>query len=202
MVFKECCMTKSIRPWKVISSEVVVRDEWLMLRADVCETEDGVRIAPYYVQEVCDWVHIVGLNDQGEMLLNEQYRHGTQQVCLELPSGGIELDETPLQAAQREFLEETGCLAREWIALPPVSPNPAGLTNTIHPFLARGVCKVQPQELEPGEEITCSFMSVAQVFDLIRGGRFPQALHIATVMVALEHTGWLKLNAVDGKKRI
>lgn len=188
-------MSKPIRPWRLIDSKYLLRDRWLTLRADTCETEDGVEVAPYYVQEVCDWVHIVGLNDRGELLINQQYRHGTQQICLELPSGGVEQGEAPLAAAQREFLEETGCKAREWIALPSFYPNPAGLTNMIHPFLAYGIEHVQEQQLDPGEEITCSLMPVSQVLELIRNGKFPQALHVATLMVAFERAGLITVHS-------
>jgi 8-oxo-dGTP pyrophosphatase MutT (NUDIX family) len=182
-----------IRPWRIVESKYLVRDRWLTLRADTCETAEGIEIAPYYVQEVSDWVHVVGLNDAGEVLINQQYRHGTQRVCLELPGGGVEKDESPLEAAQREFLEETGCQAREWIALPSLHPNPAGLTNSLHSFLAYGVQRVQEQKLDPGEEISCSYMKVGQVLDLVRRGEFPQGLHVATLWMAFERAGLVKI---------
>ncbi|MFN4895756.1 MAG: NUDIX hydrolase [Pseudomonadota bacterium] len=183
---------KLITPWRLLESRYILQDEWLTLRADTCETQEGIKVAPYYVQEVCDWVHIVALNADGEVLLNQQYRHGSQRICLELPSGGVERGETPAAAAQRELLEETGHQAAEWVALPSFYPNPAGLTNKIYPFLAYGVEQVQAQELDPGEEIVCSFMPVEELCNLIWRGEFPQALHVATLMVALERAGFLK----------
>jgi len=191
-------MKNAVRPWRIIDSTYLHRDKWLTLRADTCETEDGVRIAPYYVQETHDWVHIIALNDENGVLINEQYRHGTQQVCMELPGGGVEPGETPLVAAQRELLEETGCRARQWIELPASFPNPAGLTNVVHPFLALGVEQVKHQELDPGEEISCSFIPASQLFELIRTGEFRQAMQIGSLMVAFERAGFLRMTSPSG----
>ncbi len=49
----------TIRPWKTLESKYILKDKWMTLRADRCETPDGVVVEPYYVQEPCDWVHIV-----------------------------------------------------------------------------------------------------------------------------------------------
>ena len=181
-----------IKPWKIVRSDYIVKDKWLTLRADTCETAEGITIEPYYVQEVCDWVHVVGFTNDGKVVINRQYRHGSRQICFELPGGGVEPLESPLEAAKREFLEETGYQAQEWIHLRSFSPNPAGLTNTVHPFIALGVERSGAQELDLGEEIEVSLMTVDEVLGLIDSGQFPQGLQIATLMLALRHPSLLR----------
>src|ERR1700760_4268656 len=115
----------TVRPWKITESRYVVRDRWMKLRADRCETADGKVVEPYYVQEPEDWIAVVAFDDQDRILLNKQYRHGAGLVIPGLPSGVVDQGEDRAGAASRELLEETGCIAEKWVALPVLSPNPA-----------------------------------------------------------------------------
>ena len=108
----------AVLPWKILSSRYLIRDEWMTLRADRCETSDGVILDPYYIQEGPDWVHVAAFNTEGELLIIWQYRHGSGVVGPELPCGCVDPGESPLQAVQRELLEETGCTAFEYTMFP------------------------------------------------------------------------------------
>jgi len=179
--------------WKVTNSRYVVRDRWMTLRADRCETASGVVLDPYYVQEPADWVHIVAFDCEDRILLTRQYRHGAGRVCSELPCGVIEQGETPAQAATRELLEETGCAAQKLQPLPALSPNPACYSNRIYAFAASDTRRVQSQRLDQTEEIEFEFLTLNEVFSLIDGDSFPQALHVATLFMSLRHRGLLSV---------
>ena len=168
----------------------------MTLRVDRCETPDGIIVDPYYVQEPCDWVHVVAFNRVHEILLTEQYRHGIGKVCLELPCGAVESGEQPETAIRRELLEETGCQIDELVALPPISPNPARYSNLIYPFVAFGVEQVEAQNLDEAEEIQFKFWSLHKVMELVRKGEFWQSLHAATLLLALDKAGILDLKGV------
>lgn len=91
-------------------SRYVHKDRWIAVRADDCVTEDGVSVAPYYVLEYPDWVEIVALDADDNLLLVRQYRHGIADFSIELPAGGMDPSGAdPCTAAARELLEETGC---------------------------------------------------------------------------------------------
>jgi 8-oxo-dGTP pyrophosphatase MutT (NUDIX family) len=139
----------SIRSWKVLESEYLLRDPWMTVRADHCETDQGVIVDSYFVHESCDWVHVLALNENNEVLLTRQYRHAAGEIMLELPAGCVEKDEQPLAAMKRELLEETGCVADEFIPLAPQSPNPARCNNLVHPYVARRVRQVAVP-IQPG----------------------------------------------------
>jgi ADP-ribose pyrophosphatase len=186
----------TIRPWKTIESNYILKDKWMTLRADRCETADGVLVEPYYVQEPGNWVHIVAFNNRKEILLTEQYRHGLRKVCLELPCGAVEEGEQPEAAIQRELLEETGCRVQELVALPPLSPNPARYANLIYPFVAFGAERIQEQNLDATEDISFKFWSLSEVMELIRRGEFWQSLHVATLLLAFDRAGILKIEGV------
>jgi 8-oxo-dGTP pyrophosphatase MutT (NUDIX family) len=178
-----------ITPWKIAGSRYLIRDRWMTLRADHCETANGAALDPYYVQEAPDWVHIVAFDIQDRILTIRQYRHGAGVISTELPCGTLEPGETPAQAAARELLEETGCTFRSLVSLPTLSPNPACYANRIHAFAALGTHRIREQQLDETEEIEFEFLPIPTVLSLIDLGAFPQALHTASLFLALRVLG-------------
>ena len=50
------------RGWLTKTSRYILEDKWISMRADVCETAEGVVVDPYYVMESSDWVHIAAFD--------------------------------------------------------------------------------------------------------------------------------------------
>ncbi len=142
-------------------------------------------VDPYYVLEPPDWVQIVAFDRQDRILLIQQYRHGAGTISSELPSGKIEVGETPVDAARRELLEETGCIAQTLQLLPVLSPNAASHSNMMYSFVALNTELVREQQLDATEEIEFGFVPIREVLAMIDGGGFSQALHVAYLFLAL-----------------
>jgi ADP-ribose pyrophosphatase len=86
-------------------------------------------------------VAIVAINENGEVLTVTQYRHAVGMELVEIPAGLLdELNESPLEAAQRELLEETGYTASTWYTLVDMCTTPGSSSEAIRIFLA---CDVQ-----------------------------------------------------------
>ena len=79
--------------------------------------------------EAVDWVNVIALTPDQQVVLIRQFRVGANEVCLEIPGGMVDPGETPAEAAARELAEETGYTAPRWHQLGRVSPNPAIMTN-------------------------------------------------------------------------
>ncbi|MCB0323653.1 MAG: NUDIX hydrolase [Bdellovibrionales bacterium] len=167
-----------------------MEDRWLTLRADRCETADGVFLDPYYVVETNDWVHIVAFDEHDRVVLVRQYRHGVQEICLEIPAGIVESDDSSVElAARRELLEETGYTAETFIDLGTLQPNSARQTNRFHTFLALGARKTHEPRPDPCERIIAEAVPVADLVARIQEGHFVQAIHISSIFLALLHRG-------------
>ena len=167
------------KKWKVLSSEYLVRRPWLTARRDVAELPDGRINDEYYVLEYPDWVNVIALTVDGKMIMERQYRHALGNTCYELPCGVIEAGETPLEAAKRELLEETGYAGGEWREWMTLSPNPATCTNLAHSFLAVGVEKVSGQHLDATEDIDVYLLDPDYVRELLLENQILQALMAA-----------------------
>ncbi len=140
--------------WRVESSRYVIDDPWLRVRADDCVTEEGVRIAPFFVTEHPDWVIVVAIDVDGQLLLLDQYRHGWGVTSRELPTGAIDSgDADPIAAGRRELLEETGYGGGDWRLVATLAPNPANQSNRCHIALASGVSKIAEPHDQPTERL-------------------------------------------------
>lgn len=176
---------KELLPWDVKSSKVVLEDKWIKVRADECITQDKVVISPYYVLEYPNWVHMVVVNNEGKVLIAKQYRHGAGKVSFELPCGTEDKDDKePIEAAQRELLEETGFSGNFKLA-GKVSPNPATHNNNVYIFLVTNPTKKAEAQNDPTEVMNYDFMDVEDVYGLIDSGKFLQALHVSSLTIGL-----------------
>ena len=167
--------TKDLEPWKVINSKVTYTDEWLTLRSDTVLLPNGQLLSPYHTIDTCDWVNVVALSNEGDIVLIAEYRHGAKRTLLELPGGHIDAGESPEIAARRELIEETGYGGGRWYDLGALFPGAARFTNKLRTFLAidvRSIAIPKPTvgeiirlERVPWDEFACRMRSEVQMLD-------------------------------------
>ena len=143
-----------IRDWPVISREQVGDFRLFSLTKKKVRSPRTGEIREVQALQFPDWVLILALTPQEEVVMVRQYRHGTEQVCLELPGGLVDPgDDSPALSARRELLEETGYQANEITLVGECCPQPAIMTNKCLFYLAQNVVRVQTQNLDAGEDI-------------------------------------------------
>lgn len=168
------------RPWKVVESKVLLRNmPWLNLRQETVELPNGVQIPTWYINEFPDWINVIAITKDGRFVLESQYRHGVSDTFYELCAGVIDEGETPLEAAKRELLEETGFGGGEWSYFMKLCPNPTNHTNYQHTFLAIGVEKQTDIHQEKTEDIDTYLFTKEEVTEILENGWMIQALHAA-----------------------
>ena len=166
----------SIDKWKILESRYIIKRPWLTARCDTVELPDG-RINPeHYVLEYPSWVNITAITEDGKFVMVRQYRHGLQDVFIELAAGVVEDGENTLDAAQRELLEETGYSGGEWTLMNVISQNPSTSNNLTYCYLAKGVRKTARQALDSTEDMEPVLLSEDEVKSMLFNDEMKQAL--------------------------
>ena len=165
--------------WKRIQTKIIGSHRIFNIREDRYLLPRNNRERSFFVLESNDWVNVIPLTPEGEVVLVRQFRFGTEEVTLEIPGGIVEADQSPFQAAKNELLEETGYQAKEWEYLGFVFPNPAFLNNRCHTFLAKGVKKVAEIRPEESEELEVLKIPFEEIEPLIAGKKISHTLVIS-----------------------
>ncbi|MGM0577831.1 MAG: NUDIX hydrolase [Myxococcota bacterium] len=137
------------------------------------------RVGEFKVLHMDDWVNVVALTPDRRVVLIEQFRHGTEEITLEIPGGLVDPGEAPAEAARRELREETGYGGAEPVLLGEVHPNPAIQTNVCTTWLVRDARPIAPPRPDDEEHIAVTTAALEEIPSLIRSGRITHALVVA-----------------------
>jgi 8-oxo-dGTP pyrophosphatase MutT (NUDIX family) len=173
----------SPRPWTVVESELVQDCTVFRVSRTLSRSPRTGEVHPFYQIRAGDWVNVVPLTGDGHVVMVRQWRHGCQELTLEIPGGMVDPGESPAEAAARELLEETGFRAERVEPVGRVNPNPALFDNRCHTFLATGCRPVAEVRNAATEETAVELVPRAGIEQLVREGR----IHHALVVAALFH---------------
>jgi ADP-ribose pyrophosphatase len=117
---------------------------------------------------------MMAVDDKKRILLVRQYRLPAGKYLWELPAGKVDDGETPLQAARRELIEETGYRARKWQKLSSFYPSPGFVAYNMTIYLATGLTAVTATPMDD-ERIEARWYTRKELKDLIRTGKIEDA---------------------------
>lgn len=171
------------KPEKKLSSQEAYRGRAFSLRLDTVEKDNGKKTTRDVVEH-SDCVAVVPVDDQGDILLVRQFRYAVGKFLLEVPAGGIDPGEEPLDCVCRELQEEIGYLPRKIDSLGGFYSIPGYGTEYLYCYLAR---ELEPSRLvaEDTEDIELVRVPRDQISQLIASGEICDAKSIAALLIFL-----------------
>jgi ADP-ribose pyrophosphatase len=172
-------------PWDLQTDELhsdcrifEVRKQRLKRRSDGVEGD-------FFVLNTNDWVNVLAITPQNELILVRQFRYGTQDYSLEPPGGVVEKGEDPLIAGIRELQEETGYVGENPELLGVVRPNAAILSNRCHIMLVRNAKKTAELNFDQHEELITELYPLTELKDLVKKGEISHSIGLNAILMLL-----------------
>ncbi len=168
----------------VHDSEVVFHGRVWDIRRDVFDYA-GSQIVRDYVDHP-GAVAVLALDEQGRVLLIQQYRHPIGTRDWELPAGLLDVEhEQPLAAAKRELAEEADLVAEQWTELISFYSSPGGSNEMLQIFLAKGLSPVDAFARHDEEaDIVLRWVPLAEAVEGVLAGRLRNSILMIAVLAA------------------
>lgn len=170
-----------IKPWPRTSSRILAECRIFNLHESTTTSPETGQEHQFYFIETADWVNIVPITDDNEVVCIKQYRHGNQQITIEIPGGMVDPGEDPAVSAARECLEETGYQCGDVESLGVIAPNPAVFDNRVHTYWARGAKPVSGIQNTATEKTEVILIPLVDIPDFLMRGDIDHALVVATL---------------------
>ena len=169
--------------YEVGASEIRYDGLMVRVRVDDVTMPDGT-VKQREVVEHAESAAIVALDDDGRVLLIEQYRHPFARRLTEIPAGLRDPDDADLlQTARRELREEVGLTAQRWSRLVDLLPSPGISTESASIFLAEGlhVGATSPDPSSEETDLRTRWVPLPEALAEIRAGRVTDAMAVAGI---------------------
>ena len=168
-------------PWKIVSEKEMYDNPWI----NVTEYQvinpsgnPGIYGKIHYKNRA---IGVLPLDEYLNTYLVGQYRFVLNQYSWEMPEGGGSLNDTPLNAAKRELLEETGLVANNWTEIQQFH-----LSNSVgdelgYIYLAR---ELEQHEAEPEdtEQLIVNKVPFAEVYRMVCNNEITDSMTVAAVL--------------------
>ncbi|MBE9202652.1 NUDIX hydrolase [Synechocystis salina LEGE 06099] len=186
----------NLQKWHLCHSRMVLDNPWCRVRQDTVQLPNGTLIDDYFVNVRPEIVMVLAVTSQQEIIFVRQYRHGVQEILLELPAGTFfPHQESPTAAIRRELEEETGYQIVSLLSLGCIYDNPVKDQSRLHLFLAPDVTPTGKKAWDVTEEIEVVLMPIAVVREQIFSGQIRVAGSLAALLLGLE-----KMTQLDDDK--
>lgn len=172
---------------EVVSSDLVYEGYVWDVRSDRVRYGDGEIVRQYVAHPGA--VAVLALDDEGRVLLIQQYRHPIRHRDWELPAGLLDIEgEEPMAAARRELAEEADLVAAHWEPLVSSWTTPGGNDELIRVFLATGLSAAETAHDREDEEadIRLAWVPLTEAVDGVMEGRLRNGILSIGVLAAAQ----------------
>ena len=183
-------MTFENQKWKSLTKEsILLKKPWFEVFREEIQLPEGKVVQEYYEIEMPHYTAVFAVTVEHKIIVLRCYRHAIGEVTLTMPGGMIEDGESPLEGIQREFLEETGCVAKYWKSLGAYAGNSTRSCGTYHLFFATVAYPVQEPDSGDLEELELLLWTPEEVNHAIDEGLVKSLGVISMLLLGLR---WLK----------
>lgn len=127
---------------------------------------------------------MIPMSGNDNVILIKQYRHAIGDFIWEIPAGTLDPNETPLECAKRELIEETGFSANTWQKLGEITPVPGYSNELIHIFLANDLMPAE-QDLDKDEVLDVHEVPLGKAIEMIHEGAIRDSKTISGLFMAI-----------------
>lgn len=167
--------------WELSGERELLKTSIGTIKSGPVKCRRSGREKEFILFDFSDWVNVVAVTPDDELVMIRQFRYGSRQPEIEIPGGLIDPGEDPITAGCRELLEETGFTGSDPVIIGKVCPNPALQGNFCYTVMVREAVKSAEPRFDDMENIQCFLHSYQEVESLVREG----AIHHGLVLNAL-----------------
>jgi len=172
----------TIAAWPLKKEDKALSTPVFEVCRQTCLSPKDGRDKEFTVLKARDWAQVLAVTPEGRALLVRQFRQGSRTLSLELPGGVIEEGQSPLEAARRELMEETGYSAAAWRQLAAFRPNPAIQNNTAYLFLAEGAELTGATDFDENEDLELLTVPLPELKDMVLKGSIDHVIMAAGIL--------------------
>jgi ADP-ribose pyrophosphatase len=169
----------------ILNQKKVIDHPFLQVDQQTLRLPDGRVIPDWHWVHVGDYINVVVLNESGETLILEGYKHGFGRESWQVVGGYMEVGEDPLHAAQRELLEETGFASDDWTHLGSFVVDANRHVGTGHFFVVKNAGKIAEPDHDDLEDFSMRWVSLSELQTALTDGRIVGLGYAGAIALAL-----------------
>ena len=178
-------MSSKNESWYVSQKEIVLEHPYVSVSKEQVHLPDGQVIMDWPKIYTRDYVNALVLNDAGEAMIIEGYKHGHGWSSWQVVGGYLEDGEDPYTAVQRELLEETGYSCSNWLYLGSYTVDANRHMGVGHFFYATGAQRTAEPNHDDLEAFVVKWIPVQDLKYALLDGRIGVISYAANVALAL-----------------
>ena len=169
--------------WKKLEARTIAHTRIFDVQSVDFQHPARLKSQDFFVINAPDWVNVVALTPDRQLVLVRQFRFGLDDFSVEIPGGVMDPGENAIAAGVRELREETGYIGTAARLLGVVHPNPAMQNNRCHLVLVENACREARLEWDSDEEFEILTRPVDEVYRLAYDGGITHAMVLDALLL-------------------
>ena len=177
--------------WRILRSKKVYSNEYIQLFEDLLNINGTNKV--YIRGKRKNYSTVVPFLSEREVLVIRSYRHLVDSIQFEIPSGYIEEGESPIDAAQREFNEETGYVTNNMVFIGEYTLDYSMFEQKGFIYAAYDLVKKNKQNLGLMESIKIESLTIEELKNMLFKGQILNAASIVALYKSFDfHEKYIK----------